>query len=269
VLVGVLSQTGFEGFWDDDPFLRCYMKMERWSDSLHQETERVIRLVARAGSTPAPQISVRFTADQNWNEEWEKTIRPIRVTDSMVITPSWHSVPDTPGQLIVVIDPKMSFGTGYHETTRLSLRLLASLLRPSMRVLDVGTGTGILAIAAVKLGASSVTGIDIDEWAYTNALENVERNGVAGRVQILQTPLPSIADSGFDLIVANIQLDVIAELLVEMTARLAGDGSLVLSGLFLADKPALEELLDRNGLHITEELSENEWVAVAARRKQL
>jgi len=266
MLIGILSQTGFEGFWEDEAFLKCYIKKERWSEPLRQETERIIRMVARANSTPAPQVTVHFTEDQNWNESWEKTIRPIRVTDSLLITPSWHEVSPVSGQIVLVIDPKMSFGTGYHETTRLSLRLLEHLLRPSMRVLDVGTGTGVLAIAAAKLGASSVTGIDIDDWAFNNAVENAGRNAVADRVSIHQAPIGSVTGPGFDLIVANIQLDVIGELLGDMVSRLTVDGILILSGLLQTDKPALSQILAGHDLSISEELAENEWIAVAARR---
>ncbi len=224
-------------------------------------------MVARANSSPAPRITVHVTEDQNWNASWEKTIRPIRVTDSLVITPSWHEVQSVDGHIVLVIDPKMSFGTGYHETTRLSLRLLECLLRPSMRVLDVGTGTGVLAIAAAKLGASSVTGSDIDEWAFRNAGENAERNAVSDRVRILQTPVGSVTQTEFDLIVANIQLDVIGELLGDMVSRLTADGVLILSGLFETEKPALSQLLARHSLSISEELAENEWIAIAARRR--
>ena len=267
MLVGILSQTGFEGFWEDEASLKCYMRKERWSEPLREETERIIRMITRANSSPAPRITVHFTEDQNWNASWEKTIRPIRITDSLLITPSWHEVQSVDGQIVLVIDPKMSFGTGYHETTRLSLRLLERLLRPSMRVLDVGTGTGVLAIAAAKLGATSVTGIDIDEWAFMNAVENVERNSVADRVRIHQTPIGSVTGPAFDLIVANIQLDVIVGLLGDMVSRLTVSGTLILSGLFQADKPALSQILAGHELSIGDELTENEWIAIAARRR--
>jgi len=267
-LIGILTQIGFEGFWEDGRTLRCYMNSLRWSEALLEETGRLVRIVARASATPAPRISVRTTEDQNWNATWEKTIQPIRVTDSIIITPSWHVVAPEPGQVVLVIDPKMSFGTGYHETTRLSLRLLENFMKPSMRVLDVGTGTGVLAIAAAKLGAVSVVGIDIDEWAYNNALENVERNSVANLVRIHQQPLAALPHSSFDLVVANIQLDVITDLLNEITSRLADQGTVILSGLLLTDKTALATLLNREGLTILTELSENEWIAVAATGEQ-
>ncbi len=268
-LIGILTQIGFEGFWEDGRTLRCYMNSVRWSDALLEETERLVQTVARASTSPAPKISASITEDQNWNAAWEKTIKPIRVTDSIVITPSWHDVPREPGQVVLVIDPKMSFGTGYHETTRLSLRLLENILKPSTRVLDIGTGTGVLAIAAAKLGAASVVGIDIDEWAYTNALENTERNGVAHLVTIHQHPVSSLPRDPFDLIVANIQLDVIAGLLDEITSRLGDKGTVILSGLLLADRAPLTALLTLNGFSIFAELGENEWIAIAARKKTM
>ncbi len=213
-------------------------------------------------------VSVRTAEDQNWNAAWEKTIRPIRVTDSIIITPSWHEVHPEPGQVVLVIDPKMSFGTGYHETTRLSLRLLETFLKPAMRVLDVGTGTGVLAIAAARLGASAVTGIDIDEWSYNNALENAERNGVTHLVTIHQKPLSMLPPSPCELVVANIQLDVITGLIGEFASRLTDKGILLLSGLLLTDRPAITTLLENNDLSPLAELDENEWIAIAAEKNE-
>jgi ribosomal protein L11 methyltransferase len=267
-LIAVLAQTGVEGFWEDTGTLRCYISRARWSDALAAETDQLIRVVARASASPVPKLTWREIEPQNWNAQWEKTIQPIRVTESITITPSWHRVVPEDGQLVLVIDPKMSFGTGYHETTRLSLRMLDGMPLHGQHVLDVGTGTGILAIAAAKLGAASVVALDIDEWAYSNAVENAERNGVAGSVQIHHCPLTSLPARQFDLIIANIQLDVIAGLLDDMLLRLKEKGCLILSGLLATDRHTLVALAGSKGLTILDELAENEWIAVRAGRRQ-
>ena len=119
-------------------------------------------------------------AEKNWNSAWEETIRPIRVSERIVVAPTWHPFNGGPGDIVLTIDPKMSFGTGYHESTRLLLGLMERHLRIGARVLDAGTGTGILAIAALKLGAASAIAFDIDEWSFVNAVDNTRLNGVAG-----------------------------------------------------------------------------------------
>jgi len=127
-LVATLSQLGFEGFWEEPcspgTQLRCYMNSERWSDNLFSEVKDVINTIHRSSSSAMPKISLNQLEQKNWNEEWEKTIQPIHVTNRIVITPTWHAYEAQPDELVLLIDPKMSFGTGYHETTRLVLRLM-------------------------------------------------------------------------------------------------------------------------------------------------
>lgn len=267
-LLGLLSQLGFEGFWEDGGTLRGYIAATRWSPGLHEEILRVIALVAPAGGATRPAASVRPLEDRNWNEEWERTIRPIRVSDRIVIRPSWQEFAAAPGEIVLVIDPKMSFGTGYHETTRLSLRMLERHLRPGASVLDVGTGTGVLAIAAVKLGAASAAGTDIDEWSAANALENIRLNGLEGRVGIHEGELASLTSGPFGLVVANIQRNVLEELLPEFSRLLVRDGVLLLSGLLEVDAGPMETSLRGAGFVAVDRLQENEWIALAARRKE-
>jgi len=262
-LTGILTQLGFEGFWEDGSALKAYMSAERWSPSLVDEIRSVANLVARSSSSKAPTISVKTIAEQNWNEEWEKTIRPIQVTARIIITPTWHTVTPAPGQIVLTIDPKMSFGTGYHETTRLVLRMMDHSIRPGTTLLDVGTGTGVLAIAGVKLGASSAVAVDIDEWSYENALENVRLNGVQDRVRVIHGDLSAAPGSLFDMIVANIQRSIIEPILREMSSRLAPNGLLILSGLLEADEELMLQALGSRHFVVRERLFENEWLALA------
>lgn len=263
-LAGIMSQLGFEGFWEEGPALRCYMSQERWSNDLLAEIDAVARTVARSSASATPRLSVKTLANQNWNEEWERTIVPIHVTERIVITPSWHNYTASSDDIVITIDPKMSFGTGYHETTRLALKLMEKYLTPGMSLLDVGTGTGVLAIAGIRLGASSAIGVDMDEWSYRNALENIGANAVDDKVRIILGGISSVCDETFDMIVANIQKSVLEPMLGEITRRLSTMGVLILSGLLLQERENMVQALNRSRLGVVEELKENEWIALTA-----
>ncbi len=262
-LIGIFSQLGFEGFWQDGSLLRCYIQSNRWNDGMLDEAERVAKTVQRSSNSTAPQFRVTTLEDRNWNEEWEKTIQPIHVTDRIVITPTWHSYEAKNGEVVLIIDPKMSFGTGYHETTRLVLRLMEKYVKRGMTLLDVGTGTGVLAIAGIKLGAASAVGVDNDEWSYENAIENIRLNGVEERISITMSELASVRSGKVDMIVANIQRNVIEPLLPEMKSRLNQDGVMILSGLLDVDEEPTREAVQGSGFKVQEMLRENEWIAVS------
>jgi ribosomal protein L11 methyltransferase len=263
-LIALLAELGFEGFWEDGAILRCFMSERRWSDRLRQEIERAIRLLVPAGTYPFPEFRIQRIADQNWNEQWERSIQPIHLTPEIIVAPTWQPCQPEPGSLVLRIDPKMAFGTGYHESTRLAARLLQHHFVPSERVLDVGTGTGILAILAAKLGASHVVAIDIDEWSYLNANENARLNACVDRITILQGGLEVVPAGRFDLILANIQLTVIAGLLAQFRERLQAGGTLVLSGLLTTESDEIAGLLRDAGLRVLEECTENDWIALAS-----
>jgi ribosomal protein L11 methyltransferase len=261
-LIGILSQLGFEGFWEDGKVLRAYIATDRWSDAMLEEVERIIATVHRSSTSAAPTISLQTIENKNWNEEWERTIQPIHVTDRIVIAPTWHPYTPQAHEVLITIDPKMSFGTGYHETTRLVLRMMEETVRPGITLLDVGTGTGILAIAGIKLGATSAVALDNDSWAYENAVENVRLNSVEKHVQILLGDLSSVAGRTFNMIVANIQRSVIEPLVPQMRAMLAPGGKMILSGLLLEDEEPIARALLSAGCIVVSTLKENEWVAL-------
>jgi ribosomal protein L11 methyltransferase len=263
-LVAIFSQLGFEGFWEDEETLRCYISASRWTPRFLEEVQATAALVARSSSSPSPRILVRNIEDRNWNADWEKTIQPIRVSDRIIVTPSWHHVSGDPGDIVLTIDPKMSFGTGYHETTRLMLRLMESAVRPDMTILDIGTGTGVLAIAGIKLGCSSAVACDTDEWSYENARENAGVNAVADRLTVILGDIGQTPRRLYDLVIANIQLNVILPILGEMRARCARGGLLLLSGLLLKDEDEILSSLGAIGFTIHERLTENDWLALAA-----
>lgn len=262
LLPAALSDYGFEGYVEDERGLHCYVKKENW----HYSFETIIKEVTEQFQLPFIEyLTTTECSNKNWNEEWEKTIQPIHVTKTITITPSWHPV-NEPGNIVLIIDPKMTFGTGYHETTRLMLRLMEQHLMPNSSVLDIGTGTGILAIAAIKLGAKHAIGIDIDEWSFQNGIENAKRNNVAHQVSIRIGSLEKVPESQFDIILANIIRSTILKLLDDILAKLSPAGTVLFSGLLKSDQPILEHALQQRGVRIESLVQENDWIAIAARR---
>ena len=265
ILPAALSELGFEGFLEDDSGIHCYIKKKAWKNCI----EDVIKEFSVQFHLPFIELlATTELTNKNWNEEWEKSIQPIRVTERIIITPSWHPVNET-DKIVLTIDPKMTFGTGYHETTRLVLRFMEQFITPQSFVLDIGTGTGILAIAAVKLGARHAVGIDIDELSLENGIENTERNNVADKVEIRVGSLETISESAFDIILANIIRNTIVELMDGMLAKLSPCGTILFSGLLKTDQPVMEQALHQHGLNIVAVIQENDWIAIAAQRTRL
>lgn len=262
ILPAALSELGFDGFSEDERGIHCFIKKGYWYDSI----EHILKDLSAQMNLPFIELlSITEIVNQNWNEEWEKSIKPIHVSDRIVITPSWHPIEEK-NKIIITIDPKMTFGTGYHETTRLMLRLMEQYVQPKSTVLDVGTGTGVLAIASVKLGAKHAIGIDIDEWTRTNGNENVERNQVSQQVDIRIGSLDVVHEQTFDLILANIIRNTILELMDSMIAKLSPGGTMLLSGLLATDQEPIEKALNERNFSVATVLQENEWIAIAARR---
>lgn len=201
--------------------------------------------------------------EQNWNAEFESSLEPVRLSERLVITQSWNPVtPAGPDDMVVTIDPKMSFGTGHHESTRLIARLMTRVEFAGRSVLDIGTGTGVLAIIAAKHGAAPVVAVDNNEWAVENAFENVALNAAPG-IEIILGELSAVPHRSFDVILANIHRNIIIELLPEMSARLAptSEACILTSGVLIADYESLVQAAAEHGLRPHDEERENEWIA--------
>lgn len=212
------------------------------------------------------EITFREIEERNWNLEWEQTIGPIDIGDRITVKPSWREYHGDADRIVLTIDPKMSFGTGYHETTRLMVRMLEKYILPGSTVLDVGTGTGILAIASVKLGAGQAYGTDTDEWSVENAIENVSLNGVEGVVSIYHATFPPAGTDAPGLICANLTLNDLKTLLGQLYGILGNGGLLLASGLLDRDEPEINDSLRRSGFRHIETMRENEWLAICSRK---
>ncbi len=265
LLLPGLTELGCQGFQELDDALLCYFDKSQWDSTSYERFLKVLRSILQMFSVNA-DIRFREIEETNWNETWERSLAPVEIGRRLVVKPSWTEYRGGGERIIIEIDPKMSFGTGYHESTRLILALLETHVRPGDTVLDIGTGTGVLAIASVKLGAEKATGIDTDNWSIENARENVVKNNVQDSVDIPEVPLTSFATAGFSLIVANIMASTIIELLPQIRRLLAPGGRLLLSGLLATDREEIERRLAEFGFRPTASVAEHEWIAIAAGR---
>ncbi len=221
------------------------------------------RLGAVVGDEALAALSWRREADQDWAREWRRGLRPRRV-GRFVVTPSWCAHDAEPAEHTIVVDPEMAFGTGEHATTRGALRLLGESLRAGDQVLDVGTGSGILAIGAAMLGAREVLAVESDGDALANAEDNLRRNGVADRVQLVHARVDAAflrrAGAGaFDLVVANVLAGVLRPLLQPLHGALAPGGRLVLGGILDYEAGDMLEAARAVGLVLRVEDVEDEW----------
>lgn len=202
--------------------------------------------------------------EEDWANSWKAYYKPIRIGKRFLIKPSWEEVAPEPEDLVLELDPGMAFGTGTHATTSLCLEALEELVKPGMKVYDLGTGSGILAIAAAKLGAS-VEAIDIDSVAVKVAQENVKINGVEEKVQVRQGDLASTLSEEGDLVIANIIADVILILLPDLKGILRADGEFLASGIISHRLKDVEEGMKKHGLEIIETREDSGWILIRAR----
>ncbi|SMO68548.1 50S ribosomal protein L11 methyltransferase [Fodinibius sediminis] len=261
--IAELFDMGFDGFEQRDNSIIAYITEEGLGVGDRERIEQLLAGFPGNGFIETEEL----VSDKNWNEEWEQTIKAQEI-GQFFVKPTWSDDPVPEGKILLEIDPKMSFGTGYHETTRLMLNFLPSLVKKNDILIDAGTGTGILAIAAVKLGARHALAFDIDEWSIGNARENILLNGVKSRITLRKGSAEVIqAEEKADLLMANIQRNVILELLPAFTEALGEKGNLLLSGLQEDDEDVVRNKLKAH-FEIISLQQENEWIAVHAKRKK-
>ena len=206
---------------------------------------------------PNVTFTIKEQEKVNWNEEWEKNYDPIIVGDQCIVRASFHEAqPQFPYEIIVT--PKMSFGTGHHATTYQVLDYQMTLDHARKKVLDVGTGTGILAIMAQKRGATSITATDIDEWCIENSEENFTLNDVKD-VSLIQGQISEVKDSSFNIIIANINKNVLLDQIGDYAKRLVQNGQLILSGFYENDIEDLEEVAKKHGLKRVKATNRDKW----------
>lgn len=233
------------------------------AERLHLLEEGLSRL-RQLYAIPKPQL--RRLGQDDWAEAWKAHYRVQHIGRRLVIRPSWLSYTPQPDELVLTLDPGMAFGTGLHSTTRLCLEALERRLRPGDSLLDVGTGSGILAIAAARLGAGTVLALDIDPLAAQVARENVAINGVAGVVEVAEGSLPGEPTTAWDVVVANILAQVIAQMAPALAAHLKPGGLLISSGIVASQEQPVCSALSTQGLTLVERRQEEDWLALTHTR---
>ncbi len=225
-----------------------------------------------SGRKDALSISYREAAagdDSEWLYKWQEFFRPTRVGERIVVRPSWEEYKEEPGDLVIDMDPGMAFGSGLHETTSMCIRALEKILsgRPAgCRILDVGTGTGILAIAGVLLGADEALGIDIDTDAVRVANENIEKNGMTGKIRAQYGDLTGGVDYRADIVVANLMADLVMRLSPAAAGHLDRGGWYVTSGILDIKEEVVCKAITEAGFAVEEVLHDGEWCAVVAKK---
>lgn len=214
-------------------------------------------------------LSTAMMQEKDWENSWKEYYKPVRISDYIIVSPTWEEYGPKEGEIVLWIDPGMAFGTGTHESTRLCVRLLEEFLEEGMTVLDVGCGSGILSLAACKLGAKKVLAMDVDSVALRVTGENAARNGCAETIEIIWSDLMSAVpeETKADIIVANIIADAIIALCPDARARLKRNGMLLCSGIIDNREADVRAALEANGYRIISIREEGEWRAIAAEYK--
>ena len=212
-------------------------------------------------------MDIQNVADEDWSEVWKKYYKPFRIGSHLVVKPTWESYATREGDLVVELDPGMAFGTGTHETTNMCMELLETHMQRGLRVMDVGTGSGILAIAAAKLGAPSILAVDIDPDAVKVARENVHHNQVEQQVRVVQGDLVKSEAMPCELAVANIVADAICMLAAPLTRHLVPGGLLICSGIIREREQDVQDALASAGYTPVQRLTKGEWVALCVKNE--
>ena len=253
ILIAELGALGFESFVENDTGLMAYIQNKDWSENMLEN------IFVLNSSEFEIEYSHKKVEQTNWNIEWEKNFDPIQVEDKVSIRAPFHENPNL--EFDIVIEPKMSFGTGHHETTYMMLQHLLELDATGKKVLDMGCGTGILAIFAEMKGANSIDAIDVDSWCYTNSLENVEGNKCK-KISVLKGDALLLKDQKYDLIIANINRNILLQDLSAYTSCLNENGVLLLSGFYQKDIPIIDNEVKKYNLELTKITEKNNWVAL-------
>ncbi|MBR8659309.1 MULTISPECIES: 50S ribosomal protein L11 methyltransferase [Bacillales] len=267
---GEIYQLSPDDFPDEGVFVKAYLPMDssQLVDVLDELKEQLSHLTDYGLDIGKGTIAVNDVHEDEWAHAWKKYYKPVNVSERMTIKPVWEAYePKRPDEIIIEMDPGMAFGTGTHPTTILCLRALEKYLQPGDRVYDVGTGTAILSIAAVKLGADHVLAMDLDEVAVRSAEANIELNGVHERITVRQNNLLDGVDEQVDLVVANILAEVIVRFTDDVYRVLKPGGVFIASGIIAAREADVKAAMEASGLELVETIFIDDWVAIVAKKR--
>lgn len=261
-LLSRLDDAAVQGAWEDEGVVHLYWAEDQWNDEKLASVQSVLAdLVQPSRAIP---LSVQRVPSQDWNEAWTRSVKPLRI-GRLVIRPSWEPVVLGPQDIEIVLDPKQAFGTGHHATTRMLLEWLQKDIRGGEQILDVGAGSAILAMAAVKLGAASAIGVEIDSVAVDCAKEYVELNGLADRIELLcgtLADLPQGRRTTADLVLANLDRQTVLNLADDLVCSALRGASIMVSGILVEQQAEIMDRLSSLGLACVERREAEGWVAM-------
>ena len=258
ILVAELGNVGFESFVENDKGLVAYIQKEDWNSNLLDD------IFILNSNEFEIKTSSKEVAQTNWNAEWEKNFEPIIVDNTVSIRAPFHKNPNL--KYDIVIEPKMSFGTGHHETTHMMIQHLLQIDLTNKKVLDMGCGTGILAIFAEMKGAKPLDAIDIDNWCYLNSIENVQRNSCS-HISVYEGDATLLQDKTYDVIIANINRNILLNDIQVYSNCLTKNGILLLSGFYKEDIVIINNETEKNQLKYISHLEKNNWVSIKYRKE--
>lgn len=261
-LLSRLHDAAVQGAWEDEGVVHLYWAEDQWNDEKLMSVQSVLADLVQ--SSRVIPLSVQRVPSQDWNEAWTRSVKPLRI-GRLVIRPSWEPVVLGSQDIEIVLDPKQAFGTGHHATTRMLLEWLQEDLRGGEQVLDVGAGSAILAMAAVKLGAASAIGVEIDSVAVDCAKEYVELNGLNDQIDIIAgtlADLPQGRRTTADLVLANLDRQTVLDLADDLACSALRGASIMVSGILVEQQTEIMDRLSSLGLACVERREEEGWVAM-------
>ena len=244
--------------------LKTYLPVDSTTQDRLSRIDIGVKLLSHV--CPVSELKSRVINENEWQTAWKEHFHVLRVGKRIVICPSWQNHTPKRSDIVITLDPGMAFGTGHHPTTQMCLHQLENLITPKTKVLDVGCGSGILSIAAAKLGALEVFGIEIDPTAYKVANQNIEENGVAHIVKTTEGSLPHnrIQPENYNIVVANISASVLCEIASYLVQAMKPDGKVIASGIFIDHKQSVGEKLVSSGVNIDHTVIDGDWVTLIA-----
>jgi ribosomal protein L11 methyltransferase len=255
--VARLDEFGFEGYAEEDDALQAYMPCESFEKVKDNVMEWLLSRKLEHG--------IQFLAERNWNEDWEKNFEPVTIEDKIHIRADFHPKPDNDKWYDIIITPKMSFGTGHHDTTSMMMKYMLGINLKDAEVLDLGSGTGILSIMASKLGAKKIVSLDNDPQACVNEQENITQN-IVTNVEVKLGDIGSVQDQTFDCILANINRNVLVQESARIYAAMRTGGTLLLSGILKEDIDDVTKTYQAFNLILTGSLQTAQWAALCFKK---
>lgn len=270
---------------EGDAVMKAYFPEETDMKAVQAGAARLLASLSSFGlNAGRGELSTAEIAEEEWAEAWKQYFKPTHVSERLVIKPTWETYEPKPHETIIELDPGMAFGTGTHATTALCMRTLETVVKPGDRVIDVGTGSGILAITAVRLGAERVLALDLDPVAVSSARENAKLNELEDRIEVRHSDLlgvlketdraggsvqePTGIRPPVEVVVANILAEIIITFVEDVYEALTPNGAYVASGIITSKEADVANALEKAGFAIESRAEENDWVALVARKRE-